>query len=200
MKSNQKLHVIYIPGLGDHMPDSQRRVVAFWRHWGVEAELFQMDWADDVAWEVKFARLIARIDELTAAGKPVALVGASAGASAVINAYAARKDKIVGVVSICGKINHPEGIGERYRRQNPSFIPSAYQAPQSVEQLDARHRARILCRYAIFDGVVPKHDSQIPGARNRTSPTFLHSITIALQITLGAPSFLRFLKKQQNTL
>jgi dienelactone hydrolase len=196
MKSNQKLHVIYVPGLGDQQPDSQRKVVATWKWWGVEAELFQMNWADDVAWETKFARLIARIDELRAAGKQVGLVGASAGASAVINAFAARKDDVIGVVCLCGKINHPEAIGERYRRQNPSFITSAYQSPQSLEQLDEAHRQRILCRYAIFDGVVAKRDSKIPGARNRLSPTFIHSITIALQITFGAPSFLRFLRRQ----
>ena len=57
-----------------------------WPKYGVEAELFQMNWGDKEPWAPKFERLLLRIDELLSAGKDVALVGASAGASAAINA------------------------------------------------------------------------------------------------------------------
>lgn len=193
---SQRLHVIYVPGLGDAMPAAQRKVVGLWRWWGVEPELFQMNWADNVPWQTKFEKLLGRIDALTAEGKQVALVGASAGASAVINAYAARKKQISGVVCLCGKINHPEAIGPAYRSRNPSFVESAEAAPNSLSKLSSIDRTKIQSRYSILDGVVRRRDSVVPGAQNRTILTVGHSITIALQLIFGAPFFLRFLKRR----
>jgi hypothetical protein len=190
------LHLIYIPGLGDTGDiKGQRWAVARWSRHDVEAEVFQMHWADKEAWESKFTCLLNRIDELHEQGKAVALAGASAGAGAVINAFAARQDKIVGCVLIAGKVNRPQAIGQRYRNENPSFITSAYDCEKALKTLGANARKRILSRYALIDETVYKPDSCIPGARNRLSPTISHVGTIAFQITLGAPSFIRWLKR-----
>jgi hypothetical protein len=196
----QKLHVIYITGLGDHKIARQQSAINAWRWWGVEPELFQVRWADKEPWESKLKRLLARIDDLRAQGKQVGLVGASAGASALINAYAARKDQLVGAVCIAGKINRPEIIGKRYRAENPAFITSAYNCKEALKTIEPAYRQRILSRYAVFDGVVYRKDSHVPGVHNRVSPTIGHIPTIALQITIGAPSFLRFLKRQAKNL
>jgi len=190
------MNVIYIPGLGDRKVDGQRRAVSSWRLWGVEPELFQMNWGDKKPWLPKFQRLLARIDELSAKGKPVALVGVSAGASAVINAYAARKDKLAGVVCIAGKINRPDTIDQRYYINNISFVTSAYDCEQALKTLSSSDRARILSRFAIYDERLTRQDSLVPGAHNRLSLSIGHLPTIAFQLTLGAPSFLRFLKRQ----
>ena len=155
-----------------------------------------MKWYDDEAWETKFARLLARIDELHAAGHAIGLVGVSAGASAAINAFAARKDKIAGVVLLAGKVNRPNAIGANYRQRNPSFITSAYAAPESLRALNSSLRKKILSRFALKDGVVAREDSLIDGASNQMLLSVGHAPTIALQITFGAPLFLRFLKKQ----
>jgi hypothetical protein len=157
-----------------------------------------MNWADKEPWPPKLERLLARIDELNKEGKPVGLIGVSAGASAVINAYAARKDKIVGVVAIAGKMNHPEAIGSRYAQRNPSFVTSARDCEQALRTLTPANRKHILSRFALLDGIVPRRDSVISGARNRFSPTIGHVFTIVCQITFGAPSFLRFLKHQRS--
>lgn len=194
----KRLHLIYIPGLGDHHPTGQGQAVKTWPWWGADAEMFQMNWADNVAWHLKFGRLLARIDELLAQNKDVALVGASAGASAAINALAERKNAIVGAVLIAGQVNRPDKIGNYYRRRYPSFIESAYAAPASLEKLTSDDRKRILSRYALADETVYKSDSRIEGARNRIVPSIGHAPTIALQLIFGAPSFIRFLKRKQN--
>jgi len=191
------LHLIYITGLGDQNPNGQRRAVANWKRWGVEAELFQVYWSKG-EWAPKLQALLARIDTLTKEGKDVGLVGASAGASAAINAYAARKDKIVGCVLIAGKVNRPQTVGQHYRKENPAFVTSIYDCEKALKTLDALYRQRILSRYALIDETVYKLDSRIQGAHNRLVPTVGHVPTIALQITLGVPSFVRFLKKQQK--
>jgi hypothetical protein len=192
----KQLHLIYVPGLGDAKVAGQRRAVSTWRWYGVEAELFQMNWSDNVSWPVKFGKLLARMDALTAEGKQVGLVGASAGASACINAFAARPDKIIGVVSIAGKINHPETIGQKVRAENPSFIESAYAASKALETLGLDQRWRILSIYSVKDGLLMRRDSQVSGAHNRLTLVMGHPFVIAAQITLGAPGFIWFLRKQ----
>lgn len=190
------LHVIYIPGLGDRDVGRQRLVVSKWRWWGVEPELFQMNWGDKEPWPPKFQRLLLRIDELHAQHVPVALVGVSAGASAVINAYGARKNQLVGVVCIAGKINRPEAIGKRYYVNNIAFVTSAGECVQALKTLSPSDRRHILSRFALLDERLTMADSRVPGARNRLSPTIGHVLTIAVQITIGAPGFLWFLKRQ----
>ena len=102
-----KLQLIYVPGLGDMKVTAQRRTVRTWQWWGVGSEVFLVNWTDDEPWAGKLQRLLDRIDELHAQGRAVALVGASAGAAAAINAFTARKAVITGVVCIAGKVNHP---------------------------------------------------------------------------------------------
>lgn len=194
MQKNQKLHVIYIPGLGDTKIGGQSKAVATWKLWGVTSEVCQMKWADKEPWSPKLERLLRMIDVRVAEGKPVALVGASAGASAVINAYAARPQAIVGCVIIAGKVNRPEAIGKRYRLRDPAFITSASDCQAALEQLDTSRRKRILSLFALADELVYKPDSRITGAVNRMVPTVGHAVTIGCQITLGAPLFIRFLK------
>lgn len=195
-----KIHsVIYVPGLGDADPKGQRRLVATWRLWGVRPHLFHMNWADGEAFEPKLERLLKLIDGLHAKGNRVSLVGASAGAGAVINAFAARKDKVDGVVCIAGKINNPDAIGQSYRRKNPAFVESAQQVQFSLDKLDwDTDRPRIQSRYAFLDAIVPKHDSQVSGADNRMVPSIGHAFTIATQLLFGTPSFLRFLKQLEK--
>jgi pimeloyl-ACP methyl ester carboxylesterase len=192
------MYVIYVTGLGDHDPRGQRLALKLWPLWGVKAELFQMNWADNESWQTKFDRLLRRIDSLTGKAESVALVGASAGAGAAINAFAARKDKLAGCVLIAGKVNNPDSIGQAYRRKNPAFVESAYEAPKSLLKLKDEDRARVLSRYGLMDEMVRRPDSVISGAVNQIVPSIGHFLTIALQITIGAPSFIRFLKKQSK--
>jgi hypothetical protein len=194
------LHIIYIPGLGDiPEPRAQLRAVAHWPKHGVESELFQMSWGDGKPWQPKFDRLLVRIDELLSNDRDVALIGASAGAGAAINAFTARKNHLVGVVCIAGKVNRPNTIGSQYRRSNPAFVTSAKACEIALTHLGSDDRARILSRYALLDETVYKADSRIPGATNQLLPTVTHFLTIAYGITFGMSANVRFLKKLQAT-
>ena len=123
MTSRRRHIVLYVPGLGDNNPTGQSFAVNLWRFYGVRSWTVALHWADQSeTWEQKFNRLLVVIDEKLAEGHSVSLVGTSAGAGAVINAFAARKGRISGVVTICGKIHNPETIGDGYRRENPAFV------------------------------------------------------------------------------
>lgn len=192
-----KHSVIYIPGLGDVNPRGQLALVRAWKWYGVEPHFFQMNWADGEAFAPKLDRLLMLIDGQHAKGNKVSLVAASAGAGAAINAFAARKNVVSGVVLIAGWVNFPEDIGQGYRRKNPAFVESANLVQSSLDKLgfDA-DRARIQSRHAIFDPVVPQKYSEVIGGNNVTVPSVGHATTIATQLAVGAPSFLRFLKHQ----
>ena len=195
----QRLYVIYVPGVGDSRPDLQRKLVKTWNLWGVDAELFQINWAENIAWDVKLSRLLNRIDELLSSNRKVALVGASAGGSAVVNAYAARKNDISGIVTICGKLKNSSDIGPKYYNTNPPLVDSVAGSEKALPSLTNQDKNRILTRRALFDEVVTtKSDSMVVGANNQISPTAIHSLTIGFQLIFGAPSFLRFLKHQNR--
>ena len=191
-----RLHIIYIPGIGDHKIAGQQMALRLWRLYGVNVEIIQMNWIVKEPWDTKFQKILQRVDELHEADYPVALVGVSAGASAALNAYAARKDKISGVACISGKIQRPETIGQHYRQEDPAFLTSAKECQTALKKLNAQGRAHILCRYGRADNIVDPADSRIDGAHNQQAPTVNHGLNIAFQIIFGAPSIVRFLKKQ----
>lgn len=188
----KKLTVIYITGLGNSDKKGQRLVVKFWRLYGVKPVFCDMCWGEGV-WDEKFQRLLKLVDDSEG---PVALVGVSAGASAAINAYAARKDRVSGVVLLAGWVNRPQDVGAYHYEHNPAFVDSAKLAPESLAKLDRSARQRILSRYAYKDWIVSAKHSMVEGAHNERERTKGHGFTIATQILFGAPSFLKFLKRQ----
>lgn len=193
MMSKHK-HVIYIPGLGDTKATWQKRAVRTWSVWGVTPHTFQMVWADGEPFAPKFQRLLKFIDDCAKDGS-VSLVCASAGASAAIPAFAARKNVITGLVCIAGKIHNPTAIGGAYRSRNPAFIEGAHTVGDALNELQDR-LPNILSIRSAFDPIVPSRDSHLKGAHNRVSMVMGHAATIGTQLIFGAPRFLRFLKQQ----
>lgn len=187
--------VIYIPGLGDARVGGQLLAVKTWNWYGVQAELFQKNWIDGERFEPKFIRLLNRIDELVEQGYTVSIVAASAGASAAINAYAARPDTIHAVVCIAGEINGRDRMHPSVYQKNPAFRDSMHMIEASLPRITPAMRKRILSRRGAIDVTVTAHDSIVPGAVNQVVPTMSHFLTIATQIAFGAPSFIRFIKK-----
>ena len=191
-----KSAVIYVAGLGDWRSRAQRAVVWCWRVYGVKSEVTLMNWHIDEPFETKLDRLITRIDTLHAAGYQVSLVGVSAGASAVINAFALRKDVVQRVVCICGKLQHPETIHPATFQRNPAFAESLQRLPDSLAKLLQVDRQRISSIRPLADESVPPSDTVIPGATGRTIPTVGHVLSIAASITLFSPVVLAFIRRR----
>ncbi|MEO7364142.1 MAG: hypothetical protein ABIV43_01390 [Candidatus Saccharimonadales bacterium] len=195
----KQLHLIYVPGLGDSRVGGQSWAVARWqRQRGVSSELCQMNWADGEAWPPKLERILGSIDAAIARGQDVGLVAASAGGSAVINAYAARPNVVTGVVIIAGKVNRPESVGAKYKANNPAFWTAVRDCQAALASLTPELRRRIMSRHGIIDEMVLAADNRIPGAVNQLVPTIGHVVTIGTQLTLGARSFIGFLRSLQQ--
>lgn len=154
-----------------------------------------MNW-NKGAFAPKIERVLTKIDELAEGSNKVSLIGASAGASVVLCALAARPDKIASAVSICGKINHPETISAWTYRRNSAFKEAMTALSEILPTLDLETRARIMSIHPLQDSLVPVVDTLIPGARNTLMPTVGHVLSIIIALTLGAPFIMRFLKQQ----
>lgn len=191
-----KQAIIYIPGLGDHHSRGQSRIVGLWRLWGVgRSEVIPMLWNRSETFELKLSRLLAQIDTLSAQGYRVSLVGVSAGASAVIHAYAERPNIVHRVVCVCGKLQHPETVSDSTYQANPAFKESMQLLPASLGRLDSPKRRQILSIRPLADESVPPADTIIPGAQAKTIPAISHTISIAVAITLYSGTIVRFTQK-----
>jgi pimeloyl-ACP methyl ester carboxylesterase len=140
--------------------------------------------------------LIALIDKLSEDGSKVSLVGTSAGASAVLVAYAARMDKVVSVACVCGKVNHPETIHPARFVENPAFKQSLAELQTALPKLNQAARARIMSVHPLQDGSVPPADTIIPGADERTILSVGHAFSIFVAMVFYAPVMMHFLKRQ----
>jgi pimeloyl-ACP methyl ester carboxylesterase len=191
------LHVIYIPGIADNIYRVQSALVKTWHFSGARGHCHEMPWFGPESYEAKFQRLLGEIDKHVAEGHDVALVGTSAGASAVLNAFVARPDKIKGVVLLCAKINYPETVSQKTYARNPAFKESLEQLQANLLKLTARQKERILSCYSPADGTVPYEATAIPGVQERRLPQLRHARAILYGITFGAPGFIRFLKSSK---
>lgn len=191
----QKHHIIYVPGIGDDVYKGQSTAIRLWWVYGVRAHCHEIPWAGSEPYEVKFKRLLADIDVHLYKGHTVSLIGASAGATAVLQAYALRQDKIHAVALVCGKVNRPKAVSSYTYGANPAFQTSMSRVGASVESLNETAKARIVSFYSAVDRTVPPADSKIPGVEEVRLPDLSHSRAIAYSITLGAPRVIRELKK-----
>jgi pimeloyl-ACP methyl ester carboxylesterase len=188
-------HIIYIPGILDDIYHAQSLAAATWRIYGMHGHCHPIPWAGQEAWGVKFKRLLAEIDRYKAEGHEVSLIGASAGASAVLNAYAERRDSIKGLIYICAKINAPETVSEKTYAENPAFKTSLELLQRNLKKLTAKDKAKMLSLYSPSDNTVPYPATVINGVEERRLPALHHGRAIMFALTFGAKGMTGFLKK-----
>lgn len=187
--------IIYVTGLNDANPTFQKNVIRSWRIYGVQPVLFHTGWANSQSFSQKLERLLDLIDDSSQQGNAVSLIGASAGASMVIAAYARRKETVNGVAFICGKLRRPEAVGTRYYLQNPAFREAMSTLNNNLAKLTKSERARILSIYPLFDETVVITDTFVTGAKKAVFPTLFHVPTIGLGISLLSFVPIIFLKR-----
>ncbi len=194
--SKAKPSVIFLRGLGDHRPMTQGQsfLAGLWRLYGIELVQVRIGWSDAEPFEAKLERIIKLIDKLHGQGRPVSLLGISAGASAALNAYTARPDKIDKVVFVCGKFHNPKPVNPRYFLKNPAFKVSLELADQNLPKLTAADKAKILSIHPVYDELIRVSDMIIPGAHNKTILSAGHIPSIFLGLTIYSSIAARFIK------
>lgn len=187
-------HIIYVPGILDDIYHAQSLALATWRLHGVHGHCHPVPWAGKEDWQPKFHRLLDEIDRYKAAGHDVSLIGASAGASAILNAYAERPGSIKGLVYICAKINAPETVSKKTYAENPAFKTSLELLQSNLKKLKPADKARMLSLYSPTDNTVPYAATVIDGVQERKLPALRHGRAIMYSITIGAGDIINFVK------
>lgn len=188
--------ILYVPGLGDKkrwLLWLQKQALRLWRRHGIRFEIIPMKWAEPVPLKPRFEKLLKRIDERHKEGVAVSLVGTSAGASAVVSAFALKPEKINGVVTICGKLKGD--IPDAIKELNPCFAESLEVLAKSVHEIPAKDKRRILALRAKRDSIVPPPEAIVDGAVNQEVKTVGHNITCTFILLFRSKHITRFLKK-----
>ncbi len=173
--------IIYVPGLFDGRKTAlwlQKQLFRSWSLFGNRVEIFRIQWAGDETFQTRLKKLLTRIDELKEQRATVSLIGASAGASAVINAYAERKSSINGVVCICGALSGTESFPEAALKINPRFRESVKVLPKNIKSLSPTDRTRVMTLRPVLDGVVLPKNAMLEGAVNKRILSFGHLFSI----------------------
>jgi len=193
-----KHHLIYVTGLGDQRVKGQQRLLSVYPLFGIEAELYQMNWADGESFTAKRDRLLTLIDKRTHEGKTVSLIGISAGAAAVVNTYVERSTAIHRVVYVCGKLRG--SVNPSYFMENPAFYETMQILPKSLARLTVTDKAKMQSHYAIADPVVPAPCTKIDGVSCALIPMVGHAASIVTDVVILSPRIVCFIKHRSDGL
>lgn len=194
---NLKHKVIIVPGLGDET-NKIKWATNFYRKYGLEPVVHNMWWRKgEKHFEPKLQKLIKLIDSLSKMGDKVSLVGTSAGSSAVMNAFIARKKKIYKVISVCGRLKQGEEKGfrsfEAKTASSLAFKESILMFEKSEPKLTKEDRKKMMTISAVFDELVPGNTSRIKGATNNQIKSVEHMFSIWMGLSFYPP-LIKFLQ------
>lgn len=186
-------HVVYVPGLGRDY--GQDWAIKLWRRYGVIPHYQNLNWSDGGNFQTKLESLLATVDKLKGDNSKIYLVGASAGAGAVLNAYA-KTDKVDGLVWICGKIYNPQTVHPYVYRKNPAFKQSMDMIKVSLDKLAPKQLERIMSLHPLSDGSVPPADTIVSGTKEKTMKSRGHFRSIAYALLFEGQTICDFLLSQ----
>lgn len=137
-------------------------------------------WRSDETYEKKEKRLLVLVDVLCKQKNSIFLIGQSAGGSLVLNVFSKRKDFLVGVINVAGRLRRGDQVFPSLSLASRSSV--AFQA--SVEMCEdvtekgftIEDRKRIMTIRPMWDEVVPSSTVTVPGARNDILPFFEHTL------------------------
>ncbi len=192
--SNRKLRIVLVFGLDDGKFNFPALLTKVWNTKDVQLYPLAVGWRDGNKYSPKLAKLLAVIDELLATGDPVALIGISAGASLIINAYAARP-QLVGVVSVCGALRLMSDPPPKFAKSvgsSEAFQESAVACEQSQRLLTDHQLNRTLIMEPWRD-FVPLSTMRLAGAKVHRVAGINHSQSIVTVMLFYRRAIIRFL-------
>jgi pimeloyl-ACP methyl ester carboxylesterase len=168
--------LILITGVGNY--DRLFEFFAFvWQFFGFEAHVGAFGWYDrPELFEKKMQKLLDDIDSLS--GKPVYIIGASAGGTAAIHALAARPKAITKVATLCSPLMTMSSL------RNPLLEKSIAQLPKSFASFDDATRKKVLSVYTQSDNIVDYQLSKPAGIRTYRLLTHGHGFTVFTGLTI----------------
>lgn len=189
--------VIIVPGLGNENK-GHGLLTRWWKVFGTEVYVCGLNWKiEENGFEEKLEKIIGLIDKLYDKNKKLSLIGTSAGGSAVLNAFFARKNKIHKVINICGRLRSGDGLFYSFAQataKSPSFNESVLRAEKLEPKLTKEDRQKIMTVRPIFDEIVPGETVGIKGAKSIVLPSVEHALSGLFALTLFSHPIIQFIK------
>lgn len=189
------IHIIYLPGFFITNDKLRLTALKWWKYRHVTVEFLPMKWESKETFEQKVARIDQAIDR--AKGKRIVIMGESAGGSMAVCMYVRRYDDLYKVVTICGKNNHPETVGEKYYKPHPVYRAVMDQLEEALEQLPGKRMEALVSVHPLYDPVVPVHDTLLPDCKRVRLWAVGHVFVISLALTILSPFVIRAIKKRR---
>jgi hypothetical protein len=183
--------VIIVPGLGDNTKNI-KWATDHYKKFGLDQIVHPIGWRyGEKHFKPKFQRLIKLIDKLYKDGNKVSLIGTSAGASAVVNVYSLRKNKINKVIAVCGRLRVGPEKGfrsfEKMTETSLAFKESVLMCQKNILKLTKGDKNKIMTITNYFDELVPPETSYIPGAKNLKIKSIEHMFSIWMSLSFFKP-------------
>lgn len=198
---SKKHRVIVIPGLGDNIHNLSL-ATRHWHRYHLDPIIHAVGWYDGENFQPKLQTLVEMIDQYAKNGDRISLVGCSAGASAVLNAFFERRALVHRVIAVCGRLKNGDGRGFRSFANRTATSQSFAESVQLFESrepiLSNQERKKIMTVRALFgDELVPADTAILHGAYNTVIPTVEHVISIALALTFFSHPLISFLTQDR---
>ncbi len=197
----KKHNLVFVPGLGG-VTLGFTLVSRLWKRYGFVVHIHDMGLRDgENTFVPKLKKLVLLIDTLHKHGDLVSLLGTSAGASAVLNAYYERKESIHRVVNVCGRLRsgiHVYPSLGAASRNSPAFKESVLLFEKRERLFTKIERSKVLTMRALFDELVPSSTSILRGAINIQIPSVEHVLSIVSALTIYNRPIRAFLREKDE--
>lgn len=182
--------LVLVPGIGDDRSSVYQKFASVWRKLGYEAHVVSFGWIDTTAPLAPKNKVFwSRLDELGASGRPIYIVGISAGGTAAVNALVARPNLVQKVIAVCTPLDRLPNL------HNPLLAESIDLVRTNLASLLPEQKQRILSVRALYDQVVSTGLSRPAGIPRLRIWMVIHAPTIFVALTLGASRLNRFFRK-----
>jgi len=181
--------VILIPGLGkNHNERIFLWLRPLWRLYGIKLHVCEINWEDDEKFAPKYQKLKNLAQQCN---NLIGIVGASAGASAMVNLLAGETKLVKRGVSVCGLFEPSYLNREIMQHRSPAFLESLDMAAGELRgNLDLA--AKILTIRPRADRVVDPKVATVMGAHDLRVASRGHAISIAYVLTFKVRVIRRF--------
>lgn len=182
--------LVMVPGIGDDQSSVYQQFAAVWRRIGYETHIVSFGWVDTTSpLGPKNQAFWSRLDQLSGGGRPLYIIGISAGGTAAVNALVARPNIVQKVITVCAPLDHLPNL------HNPLLAESIELVRANLEALTREQKQRILSVRALYDQVVRPSLSRPADIATRRIWMIAHAPTIFVALTLGAHRLNRFFRK-----
>ncbi len=191
----EKRDVIFVPGLGDEVRATYLATLP-WRLHGFETSVYPAPWNNTTqSLKEKLKKFKSHLRSIHK--KPVLLVGASAGASFVLNTMYENPDLIDKAVALCGRLRSGKNVSstlDRAAKKSSAFRESVLLFERRTPKLSSEFKQKVLTVRSLNDYVVPEETAKLNGARNIITPLPFHVPSIYGALTIFNKEIIDFLK------